>query len=141
MEVCYGVIPFRRHQGQWQVLLIQHRKGLYWAFPKGHAEANEAPQQAAERELHEETGLSVKKWIVSEPLREAYSFMRGKQAVDKEVHYFLAEVEGRVSLQSREIAASRWSTLNEAPDIITYQESRGICRKAIEIISVFKLTD
>ncbi|MCE5317000.1 MAG: NUDIX domain-containing protein [Parachlamydia sp.] len=134
-ETCYGVIPLRSHEGQWQVLLIQHRKGNYWAFPKGHAEADETSQRAAERELHEETGLRVKRWMISETLREAYSFMRGNQPVDKEVHYFIAEVEGEVSLQSSEIVSSRWAALSEAPEIITYQDSRVVCRKAIELIS------
>lgn len=135
-ETCYGVVPLRRHEGQWQVLLIQHRKGNYWAFPKGHAEVDEAPQRAAERELHEETGLTVKRWVTSETLREAYSFQRGNQPVDKEVLYFIAEVEGEVSLQSSEIIACRWIALSEASEIITYPDSRAICRKAIELISV-----
>lgn len=134
-EVCYGVIPLRRQEGQWQVLLIQHRKGLYWAFPKGHAEPGESPQLAAERELREETGLSVKRWIASESLHEAYSFLRHGQPIDKEVIYFLAEVEGHVSLQSKEIASSCWVVLSDAPLQITYPESRLICQKTIAICS------
>lgn len=47
-----------------RVLLVKRgmepRKGL-WAFPGGFQEVNETPEQAARRELHEETGLIVGK--------------------------------------------------------------------------------
>lgn len=134
-EVCYGVIPLRREEGKWQVLLIQHRKGLYWAFPKGHAEPGEAPKVAAERELREETGLTIKRLLLAETLYEAYSFKRRDQAVEKQVFYYLAEVEGVVSLQASEIASGRWVPLSEAPSQITYPDSRAICEKAILICS------
>lgn len=51
-----------------RVLMINHPY-LGWSFPGGHREAGESRQQAAERELTEETGLVVDRtepfgWIV-----------------------------------------------------------------------------
>ncbi len=42
-----------------QVLLARRRDGQGWAFPGGHIEAGETPEQAARRELTEETGLDA----------------------------------------------------------------------------------
>ena len=39
------------------VLVIQHSKHKGWDFPKGHLEAGESSEQAALREVMEETGI------------------------------------------------------------------------------------
>lgn len=45
-----------RAEGSGRILLVEHH-ALGWACPGGHVEVGEAPLQAAQRELHEETGL------------------------------------------------------------------------------------
>ena len=45
--------------GQRQFFLVQHVNGEHWDHPKGHAEGNEGPHQAARREIREEGGLEV----------------------------------------------------------------------------------
>ena len=64
-----GVLLYRLRHGALEVLLA-HPGGPYWArkddgawtIPKGELEPGEAPEEAAFRELHEETG-----WTVSGP--------------------------------------------------------------------------
>ena len=59
-EPTAGGIIFRRGARKLtdvEILLIQDSKGR-WTIPKGHIEESESPRQAAEREIHEETGLS-----------------------------------------------------------------------------------
>lgn len=41
-----------------RILLVHHRKLGKWVWPGGHLEADEAPWEAAEREVREETGLA-----------------------------------------------------------------------------------
>ena len=43
-----------------KVLLIRHKKNGRWTQPGGHIEGNETPEEAALREVYEETGLRVK---------------------------------------------------------------------------------
>ena len=54
-----NMVMIRRDDG---MVLVQERK-LYWkgiAFPGGHAEPGESFERSAEREILEETGLTVK---------------------------------------------------------------------------------
>lgn len=43
-----------------QVLLLRHRKLGVWLYPGGHVEQHETPDEAAVREVAEETGLTVR---------------------------------------------------------------------------------
>lgn len=52
---------FRRVEDRWQILLIQRKHDPFagrWALPGGFVDENEPLDQAARRELLEETGLS-----------------------------------------------------------------------------------
>jgi len=43
-----------------RILLIKHKKNRKWTQPGGHIEDNETPEEAALREVYEETGLRVR---------------------------------------------------------------------------------
>jgi len=133
-ETSYGVVPLKREGNEWKTLIIMHTKGGFWAFPKGHAENNESSEQAAKRELKEETGLEVVAFLSDKTLSETYSFYRNKQKIHKKVIYFLAEVTGDVVLQTSEVYASRWVNLADAEEEITYKESKSICRQALSLL-------
>lgn len=132
-ENSYGVVPLRIQQKDWQVLLVQHHAG-YWAFPKGHPERGETPRQAAERELGEETGLIIQRFLPSDPVTESYVFTFHEQRISKTVQYFLALVKGDVVIQEREIKASQWLTLPEAFDQMTFKEGKRICLQVSEFL-------
>ncbi|MBD3304395.1 NUDIX domain-containing protein, partial [Candidatus Woesearchaeota archaeon] len=50
---CSGGIIF--NNGKY--LLVKHKEGGHWDFPKGHAEEGETEEETALREIYEETGL------------------------------------------------------------------------------------
>lgn len=43
-----------------KILLIKHKKFNKWVQPGGHIEDDELPEEAAEREAYEETGVKIK---------------------------------------------------------------------------------
>lgn len=55
---CLTVVAWTIHEGK--TLLVKHKKLGIWLAPGGHVEENELPQQAAEREFFEETGVRVR---------------------------------------------------------------------------------
>lgn len=129
-DQSYGIIPLRFQNKQPEVLLVQHQAG-HWAFPKGHPELNESPQQAAARELLEETGLQVERFLSSETFNETYYFTFKGEKFHKQVHYFLALVTGTVIIQELEIQNSRWVHLEEAENLMTFSEGKKICQQVI----------
>lgn len=132
-EASFGIIPLRRCKSGWEVLLIQHRSGGHWAFPKGHAEAGESPLQTAIRELAEETGLSLIRLIQEAPLVEQYHFTRNGIPIDKTVMYFLAEVgNGEIRLQDAELIHYQWVPIEQASEIVTFPQAKSLCKEIIK---------
>lgn len=71
-----------------KVLLVERAKPLrgIWAFPGGHVELGEALEQAAARELHEETGLTAR----FHGLLGLYDVIRRDASGAVSVHYVIA---------------------------------------------------
>lgn len=134
----YGIIPLKcLKSGGWQVLLIQHHAG-HWAFPKGHPDGAETPQEAALRELQEETGLTVKRYLSDASFEEHYVFTFKGQKISKTVQYFIAEVEGIVKIQEEEIKDSLWVSLKDVADYITFPEGKRMCLQVQQFLDKFR---
>lgn len=132
----FGIIPFELGPaGNWQVLLILHSKGRHWGFPKGKPNPQESPIESATRELKEETGLDVVKFLTSEPLTEQYQFVYQRCHIFKTVSYFPAIVSGQLQLQAEEVRDARWLDINEALSLLTFKDARHLltqCRILLE---------
>lgn len=131
----FGIIPVRKSENGWEVLIILHRGGRHWGFPKGHAENDETPHETAKREFSEETGLTVVKILSEEEFVEQYDFFSRGHKINKTVNYYVAEVQGVISLQANEVKDSKWVPLLEAPKHLTFPQARALCRKALGILT------
>ena len=120
LERSYGIIPFRE---EGDILIIQDNHNN-WGFPKGHPNSGEAPQDTAKRELKEETGTDVVRWIQSEPLITSYFNPITKQ--EKRVEYFPALVHGKVVLDPKEIKAFMWVLKEDLPHMLKFKEYNDI---------------
>lgn len=130
-DISYGIVPLRRQSsGDWEVLLVLHQKG-FWAFPKGHAELNESPEETASRELHEETGLKVVQFLALKPFSEHYVFHFQGEPIHKTVIYFAALVEGSIHVQIEEIQDCQWFSFQGAEQQITFKESKSVLKSII----------
>jgi bis(5'-nucleosidyl)-tetraphosphatase len=127
-ERSYGIVPLRRGATGWEVLLVRHGSVGHWSFPKGGAEAGETNKQAAERELQEETGLTVSRYLCADSFDERYRFRSSSGLIDKTVVYYAAEVTGNLVLQEQEISDSRWMLLTDAEAFLTFPEAKSILR-------------
>lgn len=120
-EFSYGAIPCRNIDGQWQLLMVlDHHQN--WGFPKGHLDPGEMPLECAARELAEETGLSLQKWLRSPLLITCY-FTGVKK---KQVGYFLCATTGDAKNHPPEILQVKWVSLEEALEIATFSQTKEL---------------
>jgi 8-oxo-dGTP pyrophosphatase MutT (NUDIX family) len=122
----YGIVPLVRHNEEWKVLLILHREGNHWGFPKGKSEKEELPQEAAQRELEEETGLKVLEFLKLDSYTESYRFRRVSGTVLKTVVYFAAVVGGTLHLHEEEIRDAKWLSIDEALARLSFKQARQV---------------
>jgi len=130
-EVSAGGIVFRRDAaGVLRFLLIKDSYGN-WGFPKGHLEEGESPADAARRETEEETGLLG--LALHGPIRiiDWHFRFRGR-FIHKYCHFFLFESpDGEPVPQADEgITACQWCQLEEALAELSYENARGVLRRA-----------
>ena len=110
----------------------QTRERLLWSLPKGHIEEGETPEQAAIREVQEETGIE------SEIARELgvidFWFMAGGNRIHKTVHHYLfKEVGGRLAPQITEVDDVGWFPLNEIIELLAYPDEKKLIAKSGEL--------
>jgi 8-oxo-dGTP pyrophosphatase MutT (NUDIX family) len=130
IERSAGGVVLRAIEGRVHVLLIRdpYRK---WGLPKGHLEPEEAPQEAAVREVEEETGLSG--LILGPELGEIdWVFRTGNTRVHKYCRFYLmASRAGEPVPQLAEgITEVVWFPAPEAERRVTYENARQMIRRA-----------
>jgi len=130
----FGIVPIGVFSPDPLFLLIQHQAG-HWAFPKGHSEQGESPEQTARREFEEETGIMEYALLPVPTFTESYSFEKDGERVDKTVTYYLAKVStNTVRIQEAEIKDYAWLNFTEAMQKITFDANRQILKAVGEFL-------
>ncbi len=108
-----------------------------WGLPKGHVEGEETPEQAALREIKEETGLDELRAECELPTIDWYFRNRGR-LIHKYCHFYLVEsVAGEPRPQLEEgITECVWLPPDEAIRMITYENAREVLRAAARAVPV-----
>jgi len=108
------------------------RERLLWSLPKGHIEAGETPEQAAVREVQEETGITSE--ITKSIGVIDFWFMAGGKRIHKTVHHFIfKEVSGELTPQITEVDEVSWFPLSEIVDRLAYPDEKKLIAKSGEI--------
>jgi ADP-ribose pyrophosphatase YjhB (NUDIX family) len=101
---------------------------LLWSLPKGHIEDGESPEQAAIREVAEETGIK------SEITRSLgvidFWFMAGGKRIHKTVHHFIfKETGGLLAAQESEVDEVGWFPLADIVGLLAYPDEKKLIAK------------
>lgn len=122
-EKSCGAIVFRKNKKSLDVLIIKHKNGGHWSFPKGHVEDGETEHETARREVKEETGIDIS---FVPGFRETVTYSP-KTGVMKDVVYFLAEaLNSDYKRQEEEISQIKWISLGEVDKALTYNNDKGL---------------
>lgn len=110
---------------------LDRRGRLLWSLPKGHLEAGETAEDAAIREVEEETGIRGQ--ILAKLGVIDFWFVAGGARIHKTVHHFLLEAEsGELSDADVEVDEVAWVPLEELPARLAYDTERKLMAKLPE---------
>ncbi|MFC6508864.1 NUDIX hydrolase [Promicromonospora citrea] len=120
------------------VLLRRNRTGrLEWCLPKGHLEGRETPQEAAVREIHEETGIRGS--IQAELGVIDYWFTGEDRRVHKVVHHYLLRAEGgRLTVEDDpdgEAEDALWVRVDELSERLSYPNEQRLAAVALDLLA------
>ena len=106
-------------------------KRVLWSLPKGHIEEGETPEQAAIREVAEETGITS---TITKSLGVIdFWFMAGGKRIHKTVHHFMfTEVGGTLLAQESEVDEVSWFPLSEIVDRLAYPDEKKLIARTAE---------
>ena len=132
-----GGVLVRRLDGEWVLAAIRPAgkpDGL-WVLPKGQIDAGESSEEAALREVTEETGAHGQSLGKLGDTR--YWFNWENERVFKVVSFFLVRYEGGrlgdiLDEFRHEVAEARWLPLAEAPTLLAYRGEKEMAQKAID---------
>lgn len=118
---------YRKKNSEIEILLLKHKFGGHWSFPKGHVEKGETEVQTALREVKEETGLDI---ILEKGFRQSVEYYP-RPNIKKQVVYFLGYADDdRTKRQEEEISEIRWTPLRSAHREVTFRNDKNLISHA-----------
>jgi len=131
-EMSAGGVVYSWHGSTPMILMIRDRFGR-WTFPKGLIEKGESPEEAAVREICEETGVcgTVERYLGD----VTYVYTSDNGLVRKTVRYFLVRSSHQEpSALLSEIAEARWVAPDDARCLNGYDDNREMLEMALSAI-------
>lgn len=131
-----GLVVDRTGEELRAALIARHdRRGrLVWSLPKGHLEAGETPEDAAIREVEEETGIRGR---VLAPLGVIdFWFIAENRRIHKTVHHYLMEASGgELSDEDAEVVEVAWFPLTDVRERLAYADERRLLDRLPDLLA------
>ncbi len=122
-----GGIVVRFDSGTSRFLLTRAKKNPnHWIFPKGHIESGESGEEAAVREVQEETGVAAE--VLGRVGKLEFPYEGDTIHVEFYLLKYCQEVEGG---EQRE---SRWCTYDKARDLLSFEDARALLSASLPLV-------
>ena len=135
-EVSAGGVVYRRDGEEIEVVLASRRTrrgDLAWGLAKGGIERGESREEAALREVREETGLDAA--IEADLGDTRYIYVWEDVRIRKRVHFFLMRhTGGDIEDRDDEMEEVRWFPLERARKRAAYRGERDVLARAAELL-------
>ncbi|HET7436568.1 MAG TPA: NUDIX hydrolase [Thermoanaerobaculia bacterium] len=136
-EHSSGGAVISQRDGALHVALIATRHKTRWGLPKGAVSEGETSEQAALREVLEETGLEAR--IVKLLDTIEYFFRAGDTLIRKRVDFYLMEyVGGVLTPQLSEVDDVAWFELSQAIERASFDSERKLLEQALQELDASK---
>jgi bis(5'-nucleosidyl)-tetraphosphatase len=130
-EISAGAVIFHDNpsKGTREYLVLHYPAG-HWDFPKGAVEKGETEEQAAKREILEETGLRIEEFVPDFRRQIEYYYRRQDGLAHKRVIFFLAQSKESKITISFEHSGYDWLSFEQAQRRLTFDNARNVLREA-----------
>lgn len=133
-EFSAGGIVYQKSANKTLILLCQHSGHHGWVFPKGHIDKPETKEQAALREVVEETGITGEIIKPLEPIQ--YWFVQDGVKIKKTVYYFLMSyAAGSIEDHDDEMEKVEWLHIEEVANRLTYPSDQKVWAATKQLIT------
>jgi 8-oxo-dGTP diphosphatase len=116
-----GGLLVRRQAGQIQIALVHRPIHQDWSYPKGKLEEGETFEEAAQREVFEETGFICR--LLRFIGHTEYIDRKGRPKV---VGYWVMSAEAGSFEPNEEVDELRWLDIASAGLLLTYERDRSL---------------
>jgi 8-oxo-dGTP diphosphatase len=116
-----GGLVVRRRSGQLEIALVHRPVHQDWSYPKGKLEEGETFEDAAQREVLEETGLVCH--LIRFVGHTDYTDRKGRPKV---VAYWVMAAEAGTFAASEEVDELRWVDVPTAGQLLSYERDREL---------------
>lgn len=134
-KLAAGCVVYRHDATGAPLLLLIHDQYGRWTLPKGHLEAGESDQDAAVREVLEETGIGGELGALVARIVYTVGAKRGLERI-KQVTFFLLRADSADTHPQAEegISAAEWFAPQDALARIGYPQVRDVLTQAITML-------
>lgn len=133
-EISAGAVIFFEDNSDRKYLALHYPAG-HWDFPKGGVEKGESEEEAARREIKEETGITIQSFIPDFKKKIDYHYRRADGLSHKQVIFFLAEAKTDKIKLSFEHSGYDWLSFQQALKRLSFENARNILREANDFLS------
>jgi len=136
-DVSAGGVIYRPEPNEVMVCLIKTPPHGDWQLPKGLIDENESFEEAALREVKEETGLEGILEAPIDTIEYWFWFQEGKENVrhHKTVYFFLLKyITGVTEDHDDEVQEAVWMPLAKALNTLSFDGERAVLRKAEQML-------
>lgn len=116
-----GILEKQTHNGSEIVVIFRTRYGAEWCLPKGKVEEGESLENAARREVEEETGCKPR---IKSFAGSTHYLVKG---TPKTVFYWVMEPEGEFIFKpSSEVERMEWLPVKEALERLSHEDEKKL---------------
>jgi 8-oxo-dGTP diphosphatase len=116
-----GGLVVRRQGGALQIAVVHRPMHQDWSYPKGKLEEGETLEEAAQREVLEETGYGCR--LLRFIGHTEYIDRKGRPKV---VAYWVMAAETGAFAVNEEVDELRWLSVPEADQLLSYERDREL---------------